>query len=77
MPCRVGITTNPERRKREWASKLHGMRGWRILKSCTNRKQAQRLEREYAVKYGCKAYGGGNRAKGPWCVYKFEYTRSK
>ena len=77
MPCRVGITTNPERRKAQWESKVYGMKNWRILKSYRSRERAQEHENRYAAQYGCQASPGGNEAGGMWHVYRFEYTRVK
>ena len=77
MPCRVGITTNPEARKAAWQSKVVGMKNWRILKQFRSKSKAQEYETQYAVRYGCQASPGGADAVGTWYVYRFDYTRTK
>lgn len=77
MPCRVGITTDLEVRKRQWERKVVGLKNWRILKECLTRKEAQEYEDWYKKRYGCVAFGGGNTAKGPWYVYRFDYIRKR
>lgn len=75
MPCRVGITTDPESRRANWEGKVVGLTNWHILKSFRSREAAQQYENEYAARYGCHAYHGGADARGPWYVYRFDYTR--
>jgi len=75
MPCRVGITTDPDRRKSEWESQVVGFRNWRLLKKFGSRKQAQEYEDLYASRYNCLASHGGMKTRGPWYVYRFDYTR--
>ena len=77
MPCRVGITTDPEKRKSTWKNKVIGFRGFRIVKECLTRKEAQEIERQYAEKHGCIQHGGGRNAQPPWIVYRFSYTRKR
>ena len=77
MPCRVGITTDPVKRKTEWNSKVVGLKNWKLLASYNTRKKAQEHEDRYAERYGCKSSHGGADAKGPWHVYRFEYLRKK
>lgn len=76
MPCRVGITTDPERRKKEWENKVVGLKNWRILLKTTSRKKAQQKETDYAKEHGCQASPGGS-GSGTWYVYYFKYTREK
>ena len=75
MPCRVGITTNPEVRKRQWESQVVGMSNWRILAEYRSREEAQAHETRYANRYGCHAHQGGAPASGMWSVYRFDYVR--
>ena len=77
MPCRVGITTNPDARRAHWQGQVVGFRDWRILKTFTNRSKAQEYETQYAARYGCQASGGGADAPGTWYVYRFDYTRTR
>lgn len=75
MPCRVGITTDPERRKKEWESQVVGLKNWRILGTHSTRKAAQDHEDRYARQHNCEAHHGGADASGPWHVYRFDYLQ--
>ena len=76
MPCRVGISTDPEgNRRRYWESKVVGFKNWQILKRFPDQAKAQEYETEYAARHGCKAHPGGPPAPGTWYVYRFDYTR--
>lgn len=79
MPCRVGMTTDPEERKAYWKSKVEGFKNWQILKTFTNKEkeQAQKYETDYATKHGCEAAPGGPDAPGAWYVYRFDYTKTR
>jgi len=77
MPCRVGITTDPESRKAFWASKVVGFTNWQILTQFPSKEKAQEYESWYAAKYGCQASPGGAEASGTWYVYRFDYTTTK
>ncbi len=77
MPCRVGITTNPDARKAYWQNKVVGLKGWRILKRFGSKAKAQEYETWYASRYSCQASPGGASASGSWYVYRFDYTRTK
>ena len=73
MPCRVGITTDPVRRKQEWEQK-GSVRNWEILASGLTKNQAQDEENRIARERGCEAYPGGlDNGLSNWCVYYFEY----
>jgi len=54
MPCRVGITTNLDRRREEWEDQVVGFRNWIILEQFDNRDDAQAYEDEYAREHGCE-----------------------
>lgn len=74
MACRVGLTTDPERRKREWQEQYRSLRGWRVLKHGLTYGEALRWERHFASPLGCEAHHGGPYQPGPiWCVYTFLY----
>jgi hypothetical protein len=75
MPCKVGITTDPVRRRSEWMSQVVGLSNWRLLKRFSSRERAQEYEDWYAQRYGCQAHHGGMKSRGPWYVYRFDYTR--
>ncbi len=74
MACRVGITTDPKRRKQEWEEEYPSLRDWEILESSLSYSSAQKKENEYAQKYGCASSPGGpNDGSYNWSVYKFSY----
>lgn len=77
MPCRVGITTQPDVRRQAWENSVVGLSDWRILERGLTRQQAQAREDYYARTYKCIAHHGGGDAHGTWCVYKFSYIREK
>lgn len=78
MPCRVGMTTNPESRKKYWESQVVGLSNWKILATARSKTKAQELEIQYAQKYGCNYHPGGDGPeKATWYVYYFKYTRTK
>ena len=77
MPCRVGITTDPDTRRDQWKSQVVGFTNWRILSNFRSRAEAQEYETRYAKRYGCHAYHGGADAPGTWYVYRFDYTRTR
>lgn len=77
MPCRVGITTDTETRKAYWKGEVEGFSGWLILAKYSTRDKAQAHEDRYARQNKCQASAGGDTARGPWYVYRFDYTRTK
>jgi hypothetical protein len=77
MPCRVGITTDPDARRAYWQNQVVGFTNWRILKSSRSKTEAQDYETQYAERYGCQAKAGGPDAPGTWYVYRFDYTRTR
>ena len=77
MPCRVGITTDRERRRADWERKVVGLSDWRILDSYRSRERAQEHEDRYALSKGCHASPGGADTGGMWYVYRFDYVRER
>ena len=80
MSCRIGITTDPDRRKKEWERELGSkMRSetWKILDSGLTKSEAQRKEDELASEKSCQASPGGSDVGDDnekiWSVYYFEY----
>ena len=74
MACRIGITTNPERRKREWKMRHQNLRNWKIIANGLSYSLAQQKEKKYAQRDGCIANPGGpNNGKRNWSVYYFNY----
>ena len=64
MPCRVGITTDPDTRREQWESQVVGLKNWRILRSFRSKAKAQEYEIWYARTYGCHSHPGGADASG-------------
>ena len=77
MSCRVGITTNPEERKRYWQNRVNGFRAWNIIGQYPTKDQAQQHEDNYARQSGCEAHAGGPDTPGTWYVYTFQFTSPK
>ena len=74
MPCRVGITTDPEERKSYWQGRHPNMYGWVIVARYPTKTQAQARETSEARARGCQSSpGGGGPERGNWCVYYFQY----
>ena len=69
---RAGITTNPERRKIEWASKYPRMSNWREAGPFLSRKDAQAWEN---AQEDCQKSAGGREPDHPfvlWYGYRFD-----
>lgn len=75
MPCRIGITTNPARRRAEWESEYPSLYGWEQRGPYSERSDAQRAETSLALEHDCEAApGGADPDSGrSWYVYKFNY----
>ena len=73
MACRVGITTDPARRKEEWKRRYPSLRKWRILSTHSTKRAAQERERLEARERGCRAHHGG---EGPLSARHGTFTTS-
>ncbi len=78
VSCRIGITTDLERRKREWMSKYEEkgktIKSWTVLSVHKSKSSAQKAETREAKLQNCEAHPGGrNSNKEIWYVYKIEY----
>ena len=74
MACRVGITTNLERRKAEWQKKYPNLRNWKKFGPYPTKEAAQRREEQLADQNNCKAFRGGrNKKDAEWYAYKFNH----
>ena len=73
MGCRVGISTNPEQRKKDWENEYEGFSDWQILAGPLSRDEAQKKEDEIAKERGCEAHHGGDEpdVNTGWFVYYF------
>ena len=74
MACRIGITTDPQERKRFWQRQHRFVRNWQIISTHRTKTAAQRQERALAARYGCVSHpGGAGPERATWYVYYFEY----
>ncbi len=84
MPCKVGITTNPERRRLYWQERTTGFAKWEILEVFRSKAAAKEYETAYALRHKCEAVPSSSdtpsRGREPtiegewWYVYHFEYA---
>ena len=80
MPCRVGITRNPEKRKQDWKNLVVRLRNWR-QKEIGSKSAAQRQEdirfaacERAGLRGICHAHRGGRGTENfGWYVYDFDY----
>ena len=74
MACRIGITTDPASRKRYWEREHPTLSNWQILRTFSNKMDAQKYETEQATRRGCRAHAGGDGPEiATWSVYYFTY----
>ena len=76
MACRVGITTDLERRKQEHSNVYRGLRNWREFGPFKSRAAAQDWEDSKKGEWRCDAHGGGSDPDTPgklWHGYYFEH----
>lgn len=74
MACRLGITTDPETRRRHWQGERPGLRNWQILHTANSKTRALQLENEEASRRACQASpGGAGEENATWHVYYFKY----
>ena len=78
VSCRIGITMDLERRKKEWERKYlkeeKVIKKWTVLSTHQSKSLAQEVETREAKKQNCEAYPGGRGSeKATWYVYKIEY----
>ena len=83
MPCRVGITRNPKKRKKDWENEVDGLENWRE-EFVGSKFDAQ--QREYYLQAWCEQNGdrgeclahpgGGDPDEYGWYVYEFDFVES-
>ena len=74
MACQIGITTDPDRRRREWRSQRPTLRNWRILSTHRSKSAAQREESKLAARSTCSSHAGGvGPERATWYVYRFTF----
>ena len=78
VPSRVGITTDPKRRRKLWMRRVTGFRNWRIVRRFATKEEAQAFELVYSGERGSVSYQGGRPSrKRVWYVYQFNYSEDK
>ena len=73
MFCKIGITTDPDRKLKYWQNKHPRLVNWKVLKMCKTKAEAQALERQLAHRHRCQilpAEKDDDRAI--WHIYRFE-----
>ena len=74
MACRVGITTDWQKRRRDWKRKHPSLKKWDVLRECDSKSEVQKWENWYANEKNCVAHPGGDGPEvATWYVYYFEY----
>jgi hypothetical protein len=84
MPCKVGITTDPEARRTYWKDQTIGFTNWQILDTFRSKAAAKEYETAYALRHGCEVALGDSDAFGKakesateyewWYIYHFDYA---
>jgi hypothetical protein len=85
MPCRIGMTTNPEAGQAYWQNQAIGFTNWEILEIFRSKAAAKEYETYYALRHGCEASLGASGSpilgREPatehewWYVYHFDYEK--
>ena len=63
MACRVGITTDPEERKRYWQSRYRSLRNLRIVGQYNSKTKAQQEETRLARLVGLRSFSWRSRTR--------------
>ena len=74
MGCRIGITTDLERRKQEWLNDYPNMTGWETFAPFDSKENAQNWENTNFPE--CDKHPGGDDSDDPnaeWSGYKFNF----
>jgi hypothetical protein len=85
MPCKIGITTNPEAKQVYWQNQTTGFANWQILEIFRSKTAAKEFETAYALRHGCEAELGDSDVPVTareaatehdwWYVYHFDYEK--
>jgi len=83
MPCRIGITTNPEVKQAYWQNQATGFMNWQILNIFRSKAAAKEYETAYAFRHKCEVTPSASEALSItkelmteykwWYVYHFDY----
>jgi hypothetical protein len=81
MPCKIGITTNPEVRRIYWQNQTTGFANWQILEVFRSKAAAKEYETAYSFRHGCEEAPGTAKESATvydwWHVCHFDYTTEK
>ncbi|MBD3249456.1 hypothetical protein GF336_05405 [Candidatus Woesearchaeota archaeon] len=80
MPCRVGMTTDLDARKKYWETVYNKIWNWTVSGPYATREEAQKQETFLALLHKCESGPGGDDPDNPlddWYVYRFQYDRKK
>ena len=74
MACYAGITTDPDRRRKEHERVRPSLRQWEVLGSYNSKSAAQAAENRLRERHGCDGNPGGAGAENDnWRLYHFYY----
>ena len=74
MGKQVGITHDPEQRKKQWKVKYPKLKNWDIVASGLTHQEAQAMEDDYVDKKGYEGSHGGEKKQGKvYSVYTFSH----
>jgi len=84
MPCKIGITTNPEAGQVYWHDRVTEFTNWEILEIFRSKAAAKEYETAYALRHNCEEALGDSDSpsigREPlteyewWYVYHFDYA---
>ena len=73
MACLVGITTDPDRRYREWKRRYPHLR-WEILETCVSKAEANDIKNRWIGKHQCSSAPAAiGEELDVWHVYHCQY----
>ncbi len=74
MACRIGLTIDPDSRRRFWRSRYRSFRNWRIVDHYNSKREAQQEVTRLAKIWGCEAPPNGiGPEQASWYVYVFAH----
>ena len=74
MRKRVGISHDPEERRKHWERKYPSLRDWTIIARHLTYEQAQKKEEEYIAKGYEGGLGGEKKSGRVYSVYTFTHN---
>ena len=77
MPCRIGITENPSKKRKYWQHQVVELSHWQLLASFDSSSEAQAYMTQFAKLHGCHVSEDYDSTSYKLCIYHFEYTRTR